>query len=318
MNDLNLIRDPARKLGFVALALLMLLPVMTAPVGLAAGLAFALLFGNPFKDITPGLAGLMLKTCVVGLGFGLPIAMVVSTGLTGLWVTGLGVMTILALGVGLGKLLRIEADTLTLISAGTAICGGSAIAAAAPAIKARVEAVSVSLACVFALNAVALIIFPTIGKALGLSQSQFAIWAAIAIHDTSSVVGAAATYGDEALQQATILKLARALWIVPLVVVLAWTPHFRRGHARAAAAWPWFIALFVVAAVLRSLLPGWQNQFDGLAAIARQLLVPTLYLVGSGLGWPVLRAIGLRPLLMALLLWLFVSVVVLGIVLAVV
>jgi uncharacterized integral membrane protein (TIGR00698 family) len=210
----------------------------------------------------------------------------------------------------LGRWLRVERQTSLLITTGTSICGGSAIAAVGPAIGARSEAMGVSLATVFLLNAVALYLFPAIGHALGLSQHQFAIWAAVAIHDTSSVVGAAASYGSVALEQATVLKLARALWILPMTVVAAAVAR-RRGAREGAAppiAVPWFIGLFVLAAVARSSLPpAAEPALDAAARAARWLLVVTLFLIGAGLSRATLRAVGLRPMLQGLLLWLVVG-----------
>ena len=290
-------------------------PGINAPIALAAGIAFALLLGNPFAAQVGRISGLLLKICVVGLGFGLPLATVVSGGVTGLWVTGIGVLTILVAGLFLARIFSLDRHCGSLISVGTAICGGSAIAAVAPVIGARAEAISMSMACVFILNALALYLFPWLGGMLDLSQSQFAVWAAIAIHDTSSVVGAAATYGDQALAEATVLKLARALWIVPLVI--AFMLFARRGEGRAGRiTWPLFVALFLLAAGLRSLLPSLESQFDLVAGAARRGLVLTLFLIGSGLGVPMLRSLGWRPLAHAALLWLLVSAATLVVVLS--
>jgi len=298
--------EQARRAGFLLLAVACLWPAITAPVALAAGIAFALALGHPFAEPVARFSGLLLKFCVVGLGFGLPLGAVVSAGLTGLWVTGLGVVSILVFGLLLARAFSLDRDCGHLISAGTAICGGSAIAAVAPVIGARPEGISMSLACVFVVNALALYAFPWVGGLLELSQSQFAVWAAIAIHDTSSVVGAAATYGDQALAEATVLKLARALWIVPLVVgILLFA---RRSQGRAGRiTWPLFVALFVLAAGLRTALPELEDTFDLLAAAARRGLVLVLFLIGSGLGMPMLRSLGWRPLAHAALLWLLVS-----------
>jgi len=301
-----IVAESVRRAAFVLLAALCLFPVITAPVALTAGIAFALLLGNPFTVQVGKVSGLLLKTCVVGLGFGLPLTAVVSVGATGLWVTGIGVLAILVSGLVLARVFALDSQCGGLISVGTAICGGSAIAAVAPVIGARADAISMSMACVFILNAVALYLFPWLGGVLDLSQSQFAVWAAIAIHDTSSVVGAAATYGDQALAEATVLKLARALWIVPLVVgfmLLA-----RRDQGRAGRIpWPLFVALFVLAAGLRSVLPGLEGTFDMLAGAARRGLVLVLFLIGSGLSVEALRGLGWRPLLHATALWLIVS-----------
>lgn len=281
-------------------------PAVNAPIALAAGVAFALVLGNPFADQVGRVSGPLLKVCVVGLGFGLPLAAVASAGTTGLWVTGIGVLAILSSGLLLARILALDTQCGSLISTGTAICGGSAIAAVAPVIGARPDAISMSMACVFILNALALYLFPWLGGLLDLSQSQFATWAAIAIHDTSSVVGAAATYGDQALAEATVLKLARALWIVPVVV--GFMLFARREQGRAGRiTWPLFVALFVLAAALRSLLPSLESQFDLVAAAARRGLVLALFLIGSGLGMPMLRSLGWRPMAHATLLWLLVS-----------
>jgi uncharacterized integral membrane protein (TIGR00698 family) len=253
------------------------------------------------------LAPALLKVCVVGLGFGLPLGAVVEGGLRGVWVTGLGVAAILMTGLVLARLFRVDSDCGRLISTGTAVCGGSAIAAVAPVLSARDGAVSISLACVFVLNALALYLFPLVGHALDLSQSQFALWAAIAIHDTSSVVGAASSYGDQALVEATVLKLARALWIVPLVVLFMFTS---RAPGRAGRiTWPLFVALFVLAAALRGMLPALETGFDQLAALARRGLVLTLFLIGAGLTPALLSDLGWKPLAYAGVLWVLVSCV---------
>ena len=305
--------EKARRAGFLLLAAACLWPVVSAPLALGAGIAFALILGNPFAETVARTSGLLLKSCVVGLGFGLPLGAVVSAGLTGLWVTGLGVLAIVGCGLLLARVFGLDRECGHLISAGTAICGGSAIAAVAPVIGARSETISMSLACVFVLNAVALYAFPWIGGLLELSQSEFAVWAAIAIHDTSSVVGAAATYGEQALAEATVLKLARALWIVPLVV--GFLVFARREEGRAGRiTWPLFVALFVLAAGLRTTLPALENQFDILAGVARRGLVLVLFLIGSGLGMTMLRSLGWRPLAHAAVLWLLVSSVALALV----
>ncbi len=314
-----------RRAGYLFAAAACLWPAVDAPLALAVGVAFALALGNPFAAMTSRWSGTLLKVAVVGLGFGVPLGRVVDTGVTGLWVTGLGVMLMLVTGLLLGRAMRVAPDTRTLISSGTAICGGSAIAAVAPAIGARGEAISVSLAAVFVLNAVALYLFPLVGGALDLSQSAFAWWAAIAIHDTSSVVGAASVYGPEALEQATVLKLARALWIVPLALALAAWLHAGRADSAgrddsdersSRVRVPWFIGLFVLAAEARSLLPDGVPAFDAVAGGARQLMVLVLFLIGSGLSLAAMRTIGWRPLAHAAVLWVIVSGLSLAVVLA--
>lgn len=291
----------------------MLWPWFSAPVALALGVAFALTLGNPWPDRVRSIAGTLLKVCVVGLGFGLPLRTVLAGGLHGIWITGLGVAAILITGLMLARLFRIDSDCGRLISSGTAICGGSAIAAVAPVLGARDGAVLMSLACVFVLNAVALYLFPLVGHALDLSQSQFALWAAIAIHDTSSVVGAASSYGDQALAEATVLKLARALWIVPLVVLFMFTSRTPGRAGR--ITWPIFVGLFVLAAALRGMLPEFTSEFDQLALLARRGLVLTLFLIGAGLTPELLRGLGWKPMAYSALLWVLVSAVTLLIVL---
>lgn len=296
----------ARNSGFVLLALLMLWPAMTAPIALALGIAWALTLGNPAPGMIRTWSGRLLKWCVVGLGFGLPLGMVLAAGIDGLWLTGLGVVAILTTGLLLARAFALDRASGSLISAGTAICGGSAIAAIAPVIGARSEAISMSMACVFVLNALALYLFPWLGGVLGLSQSEFALWVAIAIHDTSSVVGAAAIYGDQALAEATVLKLARALWIVPLVIGFLFLSRRGRGQA-VPITWPIFVALFVAAAAARTALPAFETGFDQVAWLARRGLVLVLFLIGSGLTPELLRALGWRPMVFAAVLWVLVS-----------
>ena len=290
-----------------------LTPWATPAVALALGALLSLTLGNPAPTLTARGARHLLQAAVVGLGFGMPLSAVVSAGRTGVLYTVAGIATALTLGLLLGRRLKVERQTSLLITAGTSICGGSAIAALGPAIGARSEAMSVALATVFVLNAVALYLFPPVGHLLHLSQHQFAVWAAIAIHDTSSVVGAAASYGPVALGQATVLKLARALWIVPLT--LAASAAARRSGAHPATdagaptvRVPWFIGLFVLAAAARSLLPAAAGPvLDGLAGLAKTALVLTLFLIGAGLSRPTLRSVGVRPLVQGVLLWVAVG-----------
>ncbi|NKI35352.1 putative sulfate exporter family transporter [Wenzhouxiangella sp. XN79A] len=295
---------------FVLAAAATLLPWLTAPVGLALGAVFGLLLGNPFAKQTGTISGQLLKACVVGLGFGLSISEVLATGATGLWLTGIGVVLILGAGLALARAFRVEDDAGRLVASGTAICGGSAIAAVAPVLRAKPEAISTAMACVFVLNAVALYVFPVTGRLLDLTEHQFAVWAAIAIHDTSSVVGAASAYGPQALAEATVLKLARALWILPVVLVFALLVARDDGQSRLAGFRPpLFIGLFVLAAAARSLLPSLEGLFDLLNLLARQGLVLVLFLIGAGLSRELLSRVGWRPFAQGLVLWLATSVV---------
>jgi uncharacterized integral membrane protein (TIGR00698 family) len=310
----------AVRLAFVSLGALSLTPYATPALALGAGAAFALTLGNPFAARTGRASKWLLQACVVGLGFGMPLAAVVRAGAQGVAYTVAGIALALTLGTLLGRWLRVERRTSFLITAGTSICGGSAIAAVGPAIGAGAEEMSVSLATVFVLNGVALYLFPAVGHLLGLTQAQFAVWAAVAIHDTSSVVGAASAYGAAALQSATVLKLARALWIVPLTLAAAAIARRRDsdaqsdpGEGSAAASGktvklPWFIGLFAAAALARTLLPAADAPaLDLLAHAARAALVLTLFLIGAGLSRATLRAVGARPLVQGALLWIAVA-----------
>ena len=291
---------------FLALAAGSLVPGVSPGLALAVGAGLALAVGNPFPVQSGRAAKTLLKASVVGLGFGMSLPAVLAVGAAGVGVTAAGIAFALAVGLALGRLLGVDRATGTLISGGTAICGGSAIAALGPVIGAGAEAMAVSLATVFVLNGVALYVFPLVGHALDLSQHQFAVWAAVAVHDTSSVVGAAATYGPEALAEATVLKLTRALWIVPLVLVAS--ALRRRGGAEAGrVAVPWFIGLFVLASAVVALVPAGAPAYGVVVAVARRGLVLTLFLIGAGLSRATLGAVGVRPLVQGVLLWLAVA-----------
>ncbi len=295
-----------RLLPLIIAGLFTLTPWASPPIALGLGAALALSVGNPDPVRTGSIARLLLQTAVVGLGFGVPLGLVLSAGATGLGYTALGLVAAVGLGLLLGRWLRIERRTSFLITAGTSICGASAIAAVGPAIGATAEAMSVSLATIFILNAVALYLFPPVGELLDLTQHQFAVWAALAIHDTSSVVGAATSFGPDALGEATVLKLARALWIVPLTVGAAALIRRPRSDERRdrGPVMPWFVAAFVLAALGRSLLPESATPLlDAIARGARAALALTLFLIGLGLTRATLASVGLRPMLQGLLLW---------------
>ncbi len=298
---------------FLGLAALTLLPVASPTVALGAGAVLGLTIGGPYARQTARTANWLLKACVVGLGFGMSLSAVLAVGRDGVGATAAGIFFALTVGLILGRLLQVDRITSTLISGGTAICGGSAIAALGPAIGAGAEALGVSLATVFILNGVALYLFPIVGHALHMSQHQFALWAAIAIHDTSSVVGAASVYGREALEQATVLKLTRALWIVPLALGAAWW-HRRSAATNSAirVKMPWFIGLFVLASTVRAFWPAGEPVYSLLATVARQGLVLTLFLIGAGLSRATLRMVGVRPLVQGVALWIAVASVSLG------
>lgn len=290
-----------RKAAFAALIAFCLTPWCSPPIALALGLAFALTVGSPFKTSKP--TKILLQASVVGLGFGMNLQRVIAAGRTGILFTLATIVGTLLLGYAIGRAMRISSGTAHLISSGTAICGGSAIAAVGPVIGASDEEMSVSLGTVFILNSVALFIFPMIGTALQLTQNQFGVWSAIAIHDTSSVVGAAAAYGAEALQVATTVKLTRALWIVPLALGTA--VAFRRNKAKVAI--PWFIFLFVLASVVRTYVAAPAELFDWLVRLARIGLTVTLFLIGSQLSRQSLAKVGVRPLILGVVLWIVIS-----------
>jgi len=289
---------------FVAAIAFCLTKWATTPIALALGLALALTIGQPLpRSTTSRATKLLLQASVVGLGFGANLHAVLDAGRDGLLFTIATIAGTLLLGFLLGRALKIERTTAHLISSGTAICGGSAIAAVGPVLGATDEEMSVSLGTVFILNAIALFIFPPIGRALAMSQHQFGIWAAIAIHDTSSVVGAAQRFGFEAQKIATTVKLTRALWIVPLT--LATAAAFRKRSARIAI--PWFIGFYVIASVILTyaLLPAWLCA--DLVKIAQVGLKITLFLIGAGLSRSAIAAVGARPLILGVMLWIAIS-----------
>ena len=289
---------------FVVALLFCLTPWASPPIALAIGVVLALTLGHPFPSRNAKATKLLLQVSVVLLGFGMNLQKVVEAGRTGILFTIVTIVGTLLLGYLLGRAMRIDRTTAHLISSGTAICGGSAIAAVGPVMQAGDEEMSVSLATVFILNAIALFIFPMIGHHFAMTQSQFGVWAAIAIHDTSSVVGAAARYGDQALQIATTVKLTRALWIVPLTIGTALA--FRSKSAKIAI--PWFILWFVVASVIRTYAP-LPIAWDVLTKAARIGLTVTLFLIGAGLSRKSLARVGARPLLLGVMLWVVISVV---------
>ncbi|MBC8144275.1 MAG: putative sulfate exporter family transporter [bacterium] len=280
-------------------------PWVSPPIALAMGLLLGLTLEHPYAKHNKKATKILLQASVVGLGFGIDLQKVLAASRDGVLFTIATIVGTLVLGYFVGRMLGIDRKTTHLISSGTAICGGSAIAAVGPVIDAGESEMSVSLATVFILNAVALFLFPAIGHALELTQTQFGIWAAIAIHDTSSVVGAAARYGEEALGIATTVKLARALWIVPLVLFTSFM--FRKGGARVAV--PWFIVLFFVASVLRTYIEPIADASPTIVMIARIGLTVTLFLIGAGLSRKMLRTVGVKPLILGVLLWIVISVV---------
>ncbi len=289
---------------FIVPVLFCLTPWVGPPAALLLGIVVALTLGEPFnKKYISQTTHWLLKAAVVGLGFGMNFFAAIKIGETGLTFSLISILSTLALGFFLGKWLSIDKKTTTLISSGTAICGGSAIAAISPIIKADSHQMSIALGTVFILNSVALIVFPPIGHIIHLSQKQFGYWAGIAIHDTSSVVGAASAYGTQALQVATSVKLARALWIIPLS--LAASLVYNDGWKGISI--PYFILLFIGAMLLNTFVPSIHKLSIWIEPVAEKGLTITLFLIGSGLTLNVLKKVGIKPLVKGVLLWLFIA-----------
>ena len=279
---------------------------VTPPVALFLGLAFALLCGQAYPKFNKKVSKKLLQYSVVGLGFGMNLHASLASGKEGMMFTVVSVVGTILVGMFIGrKLLKVNRDTSYLISSGTAICGGSAIAAVGPVIKAKDSDMSVALATIFVLNAIALFIFPVLGEWLGLTQQEFGTWAAIAIHDTSSVVGAGAAYGEEALQVATTIKLTRALWIIPLALV---TSIIFKSEGKKVSI-PWFILWFIVAILINTYaLDELPEVGKAISGLARKGLIITMFFIGASLSTDVLKAVGVKPLVQGILLWLVISI----------
>ena len=278
---------------------------VTPPVVLFIGLVFALLCGQAYPTFNKNISKKLLQYSVIGLGFGMNLQASLASGKEGMLFTIISVIGTLLIGMFIGcKVLKLNRNTSYLISSGTAICGGSAIAAVGPIIKAKDTDMSMALATVFILNAIGLFLFPALGHWLGLSQQEFGTWAAIAIHDTSSVVGAGAAYGEEALQVATTIKLTRALWIIPLALV---TSVIFRSEGKKISI-PWFILFFIVAMLINTyLLADYPEIGKFIAGIARKGLIITMFFIGASLSINVIKSVGIRPLLQGILLWIIIS-----------
>jgi uncharacterized integral membrane protein (TIGR00698 family) len=277
--------------------------VISPPLALALGLLYGLSFTHPYEADSRNLSKFLLQASVVGLGFGMNLHEVLRAGRSGFFYTASTISFALILGLLAGRLLRVNPTASILISVGTAICGGSAIAAIAPIIEASDEEIAISLGTVFILNSVALFVFPPLGWALHLTQQQFGLWAALAIHDTSSVVGATARYGPVALVVGTTVKLTRALWIVPVAIGAAVLKR-----SKSPIQWPWFILFFCLAAVASTCLPALSNYWHVLSNLGRLGLTATLFLIGTGISRATLRRVGMPPLLQGVILWILVGV----------
>ena len=290
------------KILFIILAALCFSPVVSPPIALFLGIIFVNIFGQVFN--ADKIIKIVLQVSIVGLGFGINLKQALQAGSEGFLFTVFSITLIVVLGIVLGYIFRIDKIITQLISFGTAICGGSAIAAIAPILKADGKQTSVSLGIIFLLNALALFIFPEIGQYFHLSQNQFGIWSAIAIHDTSSVVGAASKYGHEALQTATTVKLARALWIIPISFVLSFL-NKSGGKIKI----PYFIGFFVLSILVNSYFPVIKEVTDYVVDFSKSSLKVALFLIGIGLSFQNLKNIGIKPLLLGIILWVVISVI---------
>lgn len=308
---------------YVIMLLLMCFPfkllfgveVFSAPTALFLGLVFALVFGTPYPKFNKKISKYLLQASVVGLGFGMNLQKSLQSGADGMLFTIVSVIGVMIVGILLGKYMKINNKASYLISSGTAICGGSAIAAVGGVMKANEKDMAVSLGVIFILNAVALFIFPPLGHLFHMTDTQFGTWAAIAIHDTSSVVGAGAAYSPEACELATLIKCTRALWIIPLAFFTMW--YFRKdikgGEGKAKISIPWFILLFVVAMVINTYTPASVASFttplySGIVALAKQALVAVLFAIGASLSLKVIKEVGVKPLVQAIVLWIVIGV----------
>jgi uncharacterized integral membrane protein (TIGR00698 family) len=296
------------------LAILCLAPFISSAIALLLGIAATLIFGNPYIDRTKKLTHPLLSTSIIGLGAGMNLITVGEVGLQGIAYTVIGITLTFIFGLIAGKLLKVEQETSLLVTVGTAICGGSAIAAVAPVIRAKQHQISVALGIVFTLNAIALFIFPAIGHFFSLSETQFGLWSALAIHDTSSVVGATLQYGPTAVQVGTTVKLARALWIVP--VTLGLSSFYRLPNADPAATVkpkrPWFILGFLLMAAIMTWVPALQETGQHIEFVAKRLLVLTLFLIGSNLDRATLKSVGAKPFVQGVVLWVLAATITLS------
>lgn len=287
------------------------LPQISAPIALLLGLIFAFIFPNPYPKFNKKTSKYLLQVSVVCLGFNMNLHESLRSGSEGMLFTVVSVIGVMVLGVMVGYWMHINRKTAYLISSGTAICGGSAIAAVGPVLKANENEMAVSLGVIFILNSIALFIFPPLGHLLDMSQEQFGTWAAIAIHDTSSVVGAGESYGESALQIATLIKLTRALWIIPLAIATMFI--FRDKSSKISV--PWFIFIFVLAMVVNTYVALPEAFVSVMVWIARRGMVLTLFLIGASLSLASIKSVGVKPLLQAVILWLVISVSSLAVVL---
>ncbi len=292
----------ASKILFFAGVLAVLLGLLNAPLALAAGIAFGLVFLHPFEQVCRSAARLLLKLAVIALGFGMNLDEVLKAGRSGFLYTAVSIVCAMLAGWWLGKLLKVRSKPAFLITVGTAICGGSAIAAISPITKPNEEELAISMGTIFTLNSIALLLFPAIGLALHLTQTQFGLWAALAIHDTSSVVGAAGSFGAKALAVGTVVKLTRALWIVPVALLTALATK-----SKTRVKIPWFILFFCLAACAKTRFIGLAPLFANLNQEGHIGLALTLFLIGTGISIQTIKRAGSRVMVQGVLLWVVIA-----------
>lgn len=292
----------------IFIILLLFIPFLSPGLSLFLGLVVALTIGNPFLKHNGVFTKILLQASVVGLGFGMNVGQAVEAGKTGFVFTLFSIGITMGLGLWIGKMLHVNKDTRTLVAGGTAICGGSAIAALGPVINAKDKDMTVALGTIFMLNAAALFIFPPLGEWLKMTDTQFGYWCAIAIHDTSSVVGAAATRSEAALQIATTTKLIRALWIIPLSLIVAFTYNKGDKGAKKKITIPWFIFLYIVAMIIATYFPQGQEFYTKAVGVSKMGMMYTLFLIGTGLTKNNIKEVGFRPVLLGIILWIVISV----------
>lgn len=299
--ELNLSK---RRNIFLFLCSLCLTPIVSPPIALLLGIIFAQIFQHPFPGKSRRATSFLLELSVVGLGFSMDLNSVLQTGKEGFLFTITSISAAFILGTVFAKVLKVEKITSFLISGGTAICGGSAVAVLSPVIKAESRQISAALGVVFILNSLALFVFPFIGHQLNLSQNDFALWSAIAIHDTSSVIGAAAKYGEGSLQIATTVKLARSLWIIPVAFLSAIIFKTKGTNIKI----PYFIGLFILAVIINTYVPAVAGISPYIVGISKAGLTLTLFLIGTGLSIKLLKTVGFRPILLGAILWILISI----------
>lgn len=294
-----------RNIGYLygATIALCFMPAASPALFLLVGIAFSVL--GIKHSIVTRYSSFALQASIVLMGFGMNLPQVISVSKSGFIGTAASVSFVMLTGLLIGRLLKIDSKVVLLVSSGTAICGGSAIAAVAPVIDAKSHQISFSLVVIFVLNAIALLVFPIVGRYFQLGEDTFGYWAAIAIHDTSSVVGAGATYGARALEVATTVKLVRTLWIIPLSIAIA---LFQTDKSNGKIKIPWFIAFFVASILIAYVVPEWQTTFNHLNWLGKKGMVVALFLIGSSISVADAKNVGLKSFTLGIALWIIIAV----------